>query len=170
MVTEEEETIIEEVVIEEVTDHQTTIVMIGTVGTIEEHHSRGKITTTEDKMIDLQITLTKFKRIDKIDQEMATPTIRATETAREEMTEEMGTETGRKVGDLEEVAVVEVARIVVEMNKSYRKIKKLPKISSINNSCNFKPRTEVTLRYLSKLNKKNWIISSRNSWPNKKRR
>ena len=101
---------------------------------------------------------------------MATPTIRATETAREEMTEEMGTETGRKVGDLEEVAVVEVARIVAEMNKSYRKIKKLPKISSINNSCNFKPKTEVTLRYLSKLNKKNWIISSRNSWPNKKRR
>ena len=56
MVTEEEETIIEEVVIEEVTDHQTTIVMIGTVGTIEEHHSRGKITTIEDKMIDLQIS------------------------------------------------------------------------------------------------------------------
>ena len=94
----------------------------------------------------------------------------ATETAREEMTEEMGTETGRKVGDLGEVAVVKVARIMAEMNKSYQKIKKLPKISSINNSCNFKPRMEVTLRYLSKLNKKNWIISSRNSWPNKKRR
>ena len=109
--------------------------------------------------IHLLAALTKFLR----DQEMATP------TTEEETTDLTATEIGMRMGE-ETGAIEEVAKMVAEMNKSYRKIKMLLKISSINNSCNFKPRTEVTLRYLSKHSKKNWIISSRNSWPNKKRR
>ena len=109
--------------------------------------------------IHLLAALTKFLR----DQEMATP------TTEEETTDLTATEIGMRMGE-ETGAIEEVAKMVAEMNKSYRKIKMLLKISSINNSCNFKPRTEVTLRYLNKHSKKNWIISSKNSWRNKKKR
>ena len=73
-----------------------------------------------------------------------------------------------EMGGTEEEAVEEVK--TAEMKIGYRRTKKLRKISSTNSSCSFKPRTEVTLRYLNKLSKKNWIISSKNSWPNKKKR
>ena len=68
-----------------------------------------------------------------------------------------------EIGKMEEGEVVEAKTVEI----GYRRTKMKLKNSSTISSCNFKPRTEVTLRYLNKLKNKNWIISSKNSWPNK---
>ena len=76
-----------------------------------------------------------------------------------------------ETGEMKETVntAVEGAREAV-IAKGYRETKKPLKTSSTSNSCSFKLRMEVTLRYLNKLSKKNWTINSKNSWPSKKKR
>ena len=54
----------------------------------------------------------------------------------------------------ETVSTVVVEVEVGEMRTGYLKIKKLLKTSSTNNSCSFKLRMEVTLRYLNRPSKR----------------
>ena len=76
-----------------------------------------------------------------------------------------------ETGEMEETVntAVEGAKEAV-IAKGYRETRKPLKTSSTSNLCSFKLRMEVTLRYLNKLSKKNWTISSKNSWPSKKKR
>ena len=77
------------------------------------------------------------------------------------------TETG-EMGETVNTAVAGAIEAVIA--KGYRGTRKPLRTSSTSNSCSFRLRMEVTLRYLNRLSKKNWTNSSKNSWPSKKKR
>ena len=66
------------------------------------------------------------------------------------------TETG-EMGETVNTAVEGAREAVIA--KGYQRTRKPQRTSSTSNSCSFKPRMEVTLRYLNRLSKKNWTIS-----------